>query len=118
MKKLIALLLVLVMGLSLTACGGGSSKEAENALVGQWKSVEEGDVIEFNEDGTGIWYEKSFEWGYDKEEQEYFMKAMGMTVTFEIVEENGIRSLTALGMFSPWRYYHIDDIEKLDSENN
>ena len=109
MKKMFALLLAAVMCLSLAACGGGSEKEA---LVGQWKSLEEGDVIEFKEDGTGVWYEQPFEWSYEKADKKYAMTAMGITITFEIVEENGIRSLTQLGMFSPWKYYHIDDYEK------
>ena len=93
----------------LCACGSGEAKEA---LVGQWKYIEEWDVIEFKEDGTGVWYDQPFEWSYEKADKKYSMTAMGMTVTFEIVEENGIRSLTALGMFSPWKYYHIDDFEK------
>lgn len=116
MKKIIALLLVAVMCLSMVACGGGSS-EAKKELVGQWKSIEEGDVIEFKEDGTGIWYEQSFEWDYEKADQKYSMTVIGMTVTFEIVDENGVRSLTPLGMLSPGTYYHIDDIEKVAETN-
>ena len=112
MKKALAIVLIAVVCLSFAACGGGSSA-AEKALIGEWKSLEEGDVIEFKEDGEGEWYGESFEWEYDKQEKEYSMKAIGMSVTFEIVEEDGIRSLTPLGMFSPWIYYHVDDIDKV-----
>lgn len=115
-KKIIAILLVAVMCLSLVACGGGSS-DAEKALVGQWQSLGDGDIIEFKEGGTGVWYEQSFEWDYEKADQKYSMTVIGMTVTFEIVEENGVRSLTPLGMLSPWTYYHIDDIEKAADAN-
>ena len=116
MKKAISLLLVLVMCLFLVACDGGNAS-AEKALIGQWQSLEDGDIIEFKEGGTGVWYEQSFEWDYEKADQKYSMTVIGMTVTFKIVEENGVRSLTPLGMLSPWTYYHIDDIEKAAEEN-
>ena len=110
MKKIVLVVLALMMCFSLCGCGG--SGEAKKALVGQGKSMDEWDVIEFKQDGTGTWYDSPFEWGYDAAAKKYSMTALGMTVTFNIVEEDGIRSLTSLGMFSPWKYYHIDDIEK------
>ena len=116
MKKLIAILLAAVMCLSLVACDGGSAS-AEKALMGQWQSLEDGDIIEFKENGELVWLEQTFEWDYEKADQKYSMTVMGMTVTFEIVNENGVRSLTPLGMLSPWTYYHIDDIEKAAEAN-
>ena len=117
MKKIMAIILAIVICLSLAACVNGVTNSAEKALVGKWQSLEEGDIIEFKEDGTGIWSGKEFEWAYEKDEQKYSMTGIGITITFEIVEENGIRSLTPLGMFSPWKYYHIDDIEKVSQPN-
>lgn len=70
MKKLISLLLVFVMLLSLCACGGTAGTEVppteetteatkspdellREALVGQWQNVNDGDIYNFQADGTG-----------------------------------------------------------------
>ncbi|MBQ4569053.1 MAG: hypothetical protein IJA62_03170 [Ruminococcus sp.] len=54
MKKAFALIMVLVMVLSLAACGGKTEEEALT-LVGQWEYEGGGYVYTFNEDGTGTY---------------------------------------------------------------
>lgn len=53
MKRMIAMLLVLVLAISLAACGGGGKEvDPAMAIVGKWKN-EAGDVMEYMADGTG-----------------------------------------------------------------
>ena len=52
MKKFVALLLVLVMALSLCACGGSNLKKVLTS--GTWINVESGNGYEFYENGEGI----------------------------------------------------------------
>ena len=53
MKRVIAMLLVLVLAVSLAACGGpGKETDPSLAIVGKWKN-EAGDVMEYLADGTG-----------------------------------------------------------------
>ncbi len=52
MKRVIAMLLVLVLAVSLAACGGPKEADPATALVGKWKN-EAGDVMEYLADGTG-----------------------------------------------------------------
>lgn len=67
MKKLLSLLLIFVMLLSLCACAGtevpaiveeeettqSPDELLQEALVGQWQNVCDGDIYTFNDDGTG-----------------------------------------------------------------
>ena len=52
MKRAIAMLLVLMLAVSLAACGGPKEADPSTALVGKWKN-EAGDVMEYLADGTG-----------------------------------------------------------------
>lgn len=106
MKKLLALLLAAVMCLSLVACGGGDNAIAENAIVGEWKAAD-GDILEFNNDGTGTRSGSEFQWTYNKEANLYTMHLM-LDISFSIQEENDIRFFEVMGK----RFYHIDDYEK------
>ena len=96
MKRIIALLLVVVMCLPLVACGNNVEKdntenpvgtnnaetidkksEAEKAIVGTWKREDSSQyrqhIITFNKDNTGTFYNASLEkegeitWKYDEE---------------------------------------------------
>jgi hypothetical protein len=90
MKKLIALLLIVIMCLSLVACGNNAEKdsvsnkesvsssdetgntqadnqkaEAEQAIIGTWKREDSSQyrrhILTFNEDNTGTFYNASLE---------------------------------------------------------
>ena len=53
MKKIIALLLVLILGVTmLAACGGGGDDGKEPTIVGTWKDETFGLEITYKEDGT------------------------------------------------------------------
>ena len=112
MKKLIALLLVLVMALSLAACGGGSAGEdagasVEKAIVGEWKTLD-GAVTTFNEDGTGTApYGGEFSWKYDSGTGWYMMSVEGMLYSCEIKTENEMRFISIEGE----NYYHTDSYD-------
>ena len=61
MKKVLALLFVVLLMIGLVACGGGGSDE-DHEIVGRW--VFEGDpswVTTFNADGTGT---HAIDWGF------------------------------------------------------
>lgn len=53
MKKVVALMLVLVMALSLCACGGSNLKKVLTS--GTWVDVEYGDGYEFYKNGKGVY---------------------------------------------------------------
>ena len=84
MKKLFSLLLVFVMLLSLCACGGTEAPAIEEeetteeptlspdeilqeALVGQWQNIYDGDIYTFNADGTGTHGEISITYRVENE---------------------------------------------------
>jgi len=56
MKKIIAVSLILMLGISILAgCGGENGDSGDNAtLAGKWVHSW-GYIYEFNEDGTGMW---------------------------------------------------------------
>ena len=121
MKKLIAIILVAVMCLSLVACGGGS-KDAEKALVGEWRGFYDSEYLcsmHFYEDGTCVEGEYACEWEYDKnnERYKYTIHFEGMTVGFNIETKDGVRTLTSLGMFSPCTYYNAADLDAANETN-
>ena len=74
MKKLAALLLVVVMIFSLVACGGGKDEKndetvSKGSVVGKWEYAEENCILVLNEDNSGemIYGEESLAmtWEYD-----------------------------------------------------
>lgn len=75
MKKVISLLLVLVLCLSLCACGGedGESTKPPEAqveklnLVQEWKTISDGQTVEFDADGYFHLNGSSYPYEYDKE---------------------------------------------------
>lgn len=70
MKRITALLLVLVLAVSMAACGGHKEVDPATAIVGKWKS-ESGGEMEFLADGTGTCYlgasgTRPCTWKYDE----------------------------------------------------
>lgn len=55
MKRIIAIALLVVLALSLVACGGPQPIDPATAIVGKWKN-DEGATMEFKADGTGSCY--------------------------------------------------------------
>ena len=61
MKKVVALLVVLLLVVSLVACGGTAMDGGDSNLVGEWDW--EGSLFyTFNEDGTGRMFGTSIGW--------------------------------------------------------
>ena len=52
MRRVIALILLIVTALSLVACGGPKEVDMSTAIIGKWQNAE-GKVMEFKADGSG-----------------------------------------------------------------
>ncbi len=95
MKKYIALALVLVLALSLVACGGAPAEEGpEKALVGTWKS-EDGKEMSFTADGKGScmtnnWLNTECTWEYLADSGEFEVSAMPIGKMRVTVADNAI----------------------------
>ena len=91
MKKVLSLILVLVLCLSIVACGNSKTK-AEKAIVGTWVCEEEEELkIVFNEDKTGILtddgQEHDITWKYDAELECYiFTYGVALAIKLETVD--------------------------------
>ncbi|MBE6654857.1 MAG: hypothetical protein E7608_05305 [Ruminococcaceae bacterium] len=106
MKKLIALLLVAIMCLSLVACGSVNETSGKKAIVGEWKATD-GNILCFNNDGTGNLSDSEFQWTYNKELNMYTIHLM-FGINFSLQHENDIRYFEVMGK----QFYHADDYEK------
>lgn len=96
MKKILALLLVMIMCLAAVGCNG---TKAYRDILGEWICIdEEGEYITFAKDGTGeTQYDSSvfeFTWEYDAEHNEYHADIRGKTFAFTTVTEEGITYLS------------------------
>ena len=105
MKKIIALLLLAVMCLSFVACGNEAKKE----IVGTWVTKDQDKSFTFNEDGSGIFDNRSsyeIRWKYDEELFRYiFCNPDGDVGHFDVkTDENGERYFEYWGA----EYYYQD----------
>lgn len=100
MKKILALLLIVVMCLAVVSCNSGNNPNKD--ILGEWVSVdEEGEYVKFFEDGTGEFKDDGmmfdFEWEYDAENKNYRANIASRRFTFKTKTEEGITYLTGLG---------------------
>ena len=100
MKKILALLLIVVMCLAVVSCNSGNNPNKD--ILGEWVSVdEEGEYVKFFEDGTGEFKADGmmfdFEWEYDTENKNYRANIASRRFTFKTKTEEGITYLTGLG---------------------
>ena len=106
MKKVLGFVLLMVVCLSLVACGGKSKK---NEIVGEW-IMDETTSIVFHEDGTAVQDGTESKWSYDEDADMYTLY-LELPVTFSIEEEDGVRFFNVWDMVT---YYHADDYEKVE----
>ena len=96
MKKLFALMLVVVLTFSLVACGG----EKETTIVGSWESVDmAGAIYNFGEDGKGSY--------------EFMGAAMDFTYT-----DDGTAVVITYGKSEPNTFKYTIDGDKLSIEDS
>lgn len=105
MKRIIALILVVLMCFSIVACGKNKNNE-ENAqgveepsiksqLVGDWYDVGANKgKISFNENGTGnMDYDGSktdFTWSYDTAKESFYVRISGKSFYINLAEKDGV----------------------------
>ena len=115
MKKIIALLLVVIMCLAVVGCNSGNNSQnpndnanSENGgnnshkdILGDWFSANSKDkYVKFFDDGTGELKDGAifdFEWEYDSENENYRASVAGRRITFKMRTEEGITFLTGFG---------------------
>ena len=122
MKKIIALFLVLVMCLSLCACGNGEQNNEAHVneteaqtnklnLCQDWKSVANGQIISFDEDGYFYINGQTYPYEYDEDASKILVDA-GVQVSLPVSLVNGIYRIDVEGTeFAPAAEY-----EKLHAE--
>lgn len=120
MKRIIALILVLLMCFSIVACG--KNKRNENALspeevtniksqlVGDWHSVGlDKDGISFNANGTGNMEndgsKTNFTWSYDTSEGSFYIRISGKNFYFDFVNQSDI---SYVNMSGAWFFKEAD----------
>ena len=106
MKKLFALMLVVILTFSLVACGGESETTTdggknEAAIVGKWESVDmEGVFYNFEKDGKG-----SYEY-------------MGTTMEFTYTDDGKAIAITYTNATNPNTYEYTIDGNKLNIKDD
>ena len=112
MKKITALVLLMIMCFSLVACGNKAEKE----IVGEWRTSESSQYnssLIFNEDGTGTYSvgtdpDRPMKWKYDSELASYIYclsnGTMGCIINIK-TDKNGKEYFIVSGT----AYYRVDN---------
>ena len=103
MKKLTAIVLILVLALSLTACGGGGNKKA---IIGTWQIVDESTATEY---GFGIEFTKDGKMRYGLSED--LLQGLAEAGGSEISDEEWEDAMEGLDMLMSIEYKILSDTE-------
>ena len=103
MKKLFATILILVLALSLVACGGGGNKKA---IVGTWQLVDESEATEY---GLGIEFTKDGKLRYGLTED--VLQGLAEAGGGELSDDEWDEAMEGLDMLMSIEYKVLSDTE-------